>query len=155
MPDDCHPWLFSKPVELSREVCFMRQTLESIRGGGASHISRRRDKYLPRFKICTRPGVLLNQFGSGWGPLTAKRLDHIRKVPALWSPIDVHWCTQPPWPIPHQSRSYTFVSFILEYTDHQTFRLGPGLLGVFLNILLYGIMITQCFFYYSRYPEYV
>ncbi|KAI0809038.1 hypothetical protein BC629DRAFT_1437276 [Irpex lacteus] len=31
--------------------------------------------------------------------------------------------------------------------------LGPGLLGVFLNILLYGIMITQCFFYYSRYPD--
>ncbi|KAI0809041.1 hypothetical protein BC629DRAFT_1590141 [Irpex lacteus] len=30
---------------------------------------------------------------------------------------------------------------------------GPGLIGTFLNVFLYGIMVTQCFLYYSRYPH--
>ncbi|KIP06403.1 hypothetical protein PHLGIDRAFT_128315 [Phlebiopsis gigantea 11061_1 CR5-6] len=30
---------------------------------------------------------------------------------------------------------------------------GPGLVGTFLNIFLYGIMVTQCFLYYSTYPK--
>ncbi|EKM52683.1 uncharacterized protein PHACADRAFT_261275 [Phanerochaete carnosa HHB-10118-sp] len=30
---------------------------------------------------------------------------------------------------------------------------GPGLVGTFLNVFLYGIMVTQCTFYYSRYPK--
>lgn len=30
---------------------------------------------------------------------------------------------------------------------------GPGLIGTFLNIFLYGIMVTQCFLYYTKYPK--
>lgn len=30
---------------------------------------------------------------------------------------------------------------------------GPALIGAFLNVFLYGIMVTQCFLYYSRYPH--
>jgi len=31
--------------------------------------------------------------------------------------------------------------------------LGPSLIGVFLNIFLYGIMVAQCFMYYSKYQK--
>ncbi|KAI0089823.1 hypothetical protein BDY19DRAFT_87392 [Irpex rosettiformis] len=30
---------------------------------------------------------------------------------------------------------------------------GPGLIGTFINIFLYGIMVTQCFMYFSRYQS--
>ncbi|KAI0804514.1 hypothetical protein BC629DRAFT_1590781 [Irpex lacteus] len=30
---------------------------------------------------------------------------------------------------------------------------GPALIGIFINIFLFGIMITQCFFYFSTYKK--
>ncbi|KAI0337224.1 hypothetical protein BDW22DRAFT_1364391 [Trametopsis cervina] len=30
---------------------------------------------------------------------------------------------------------------------------GPALLGIMLNILLYGVMLMQCFMYFSRFPK--
>ncbi|KZT01090.1 uncharacterized protein LAESUDRAFT_752844 [Laetiporus sulphureus 93-53] len=30
---------------------------------------------------------------------------------------------------------------------------GPGLVGVFMNVMLYGVLITQTFFYFTTYPR--
>lgn len=34
-----------------------------------------------------------------------------------------------------------------------SFALGPGLMGVLINVFLFGIMVAQSFIYYSRYPN--
>ncbi|KAI0791512.1 hypothetical protein BC629DRAFT_1593116 [Irpex lacteus] len=34
-----------------------------------------------------------------------------------------------------------------------SFAHGPGLLGTIFNVFLYGIMVTQCFLYFARYPK--
>lgn len=40
-----------------------------------------------------------------------------------------------------------FASLIAAYSH------GPGLIGTFLNVFFYGIMVTQTFMYFSRYPK--
>lgn len=40
-------------------------------------------------------------------------------------------------------------------TVHSKDRQGPVLIGTFLNVFLYGIMVTQCLLYFSDYPKYV
>lgn len=38
---------------------------------------------------------------------------------------------------------------------NSTFSLGPILMGTIFNVLLYGIMIMQCYIYFQRFKQYV
>ena len=38
-------------------------------------------------------------------------------------------------------------------TDPATVSHGPGLVGTFLNVLLYGVLVSQTWMYFTTYPK--
>lgn len=45
------------------------------------------------------------------------------------------------------------LTFVLLYLLCHLISHGPGLIGTFLNVLLYGIMVSQTWMYYTSYPR--
>ncbi|KAJ3539725.1 hypothetical protein NM688_g6324 [Phlebia brevispora] len=66
-------------------------------------------------------------------------------------------CVTNPYVVRHGFTSLRRVSLALAVVHsphiHTLDRHGPGLVGTFLNIALYGIMCTQCFLYFTKYPN--
>lgn len=38
-------------------------------------------------------------------------------------------------------------------TEPATVSHGPGLIGTYLNVLLYGVMVSQTWMYFTNYPK--